>query len=114
MVHVAQEAGDALASEGISVEVIDLRTLVPLDKGTILNSIRKTSRVVVVDEAYGPFGVGAEIAALAADEAFYYLDSPIKRVHPPSIPAPFAPSLEQAMVPDVGRVVDAVHEVMSQ
>ena len=114
MMYVAQEASEVMAGEGISVEVVDPRTLVPLDKETILNSIRKTNRVVVVDEGFSPFGFGAEIAALAADEAFYYLDSPIKRVHPPSIPAPFAPSLEQAMVPDVGRVVDAVHEVMSQ
>ena len=114
MVQVALQAADTLAEEGVSVEVIDPRTLVPLDKETILDSIRKTNRVVVVDEAFSPCGVGAEIAALAADEAFYYLDSPIKRVHPPSIPAPSSPPLEQAMVPDAERVVATVREVMNQ
>jgi pyruvate/2-oxoglutarate/acetoin dehydrogenase E1 component len=114
MTYVAEDASAALEDEGISVEVIDPRTLVPLDEECILNSIRKTNRVVVVDEAFGPYGVGAEIAALAADEAFYYLDSPIKRVHPPSIPEPTSPPLEQAMVPDVDRVAAAVREVMSQ
>jgi len=114
MVLLALEAAKALSSEGVSVEVVDLRTLVPLDKDTILDSIRKTNRVVVVDEAYSPCGVGAEIAALAADEAFYYLDAPIKRVHTLSVPAPASPPLEQAIVPNLDRVVAAVQEVMSQ
>lgn len=114
MVHVALKAAEHLEDEGVSTEVIDPRTLAPLDKGTILDSIRKTKRVVVVDEAYGLCGVGGEIAALAADEAFYYLDSPIKRVHSLPMPAPYAPPLEKAMVPDVERVVVAVGDVMSQ
>lgn len=114
MVSVAMEAADRLAGEGVSVELIDPRTLVPLDKAIILDSIRKTNRVVVVDEAYSPFGVGGEIAALAADEAFYYLDAPIKRVHSLSVPAPLAPLLEQAVMPSIERVVAAVQEVMSQ
>jgi len=114
MVLLALEAAEALSSEGVSVEVIDPRTLVPLDQDTILDSIRKTNRVVVVDEAYSPCGVGAEIAALAADEAFYYLDAPIKRVHTLSVPAPSSPPLEQAIVPNLDRVVAAVQEVMSQ
>jgi pyruvate/2-oxoglutarate/acetoin dehydrogenase E1 component len=114
MTLAALEAADKLADEGISVEVIDPRTLVPLDKETILGSVRKTNRLVVVDEAFSPCGVGAELAALAADEAFYYLDSPIKRVHPPSVPEPSSPPLEKAMLPDVPKVVAAVREVMNQ
>ncbi len=114
MVLLALEAAEALANEGISAEVVDPRTLVPLDKETILGSIRKTSRVVVVDEAYSPCGVGAEIAALAADEAFYYLDAPIKRVHTLSVPTPSSPPLEQAVVPSLERVVGTVREMMRQ
>jgi pyruvate/2-oxoglutarate/acetoin dehydrogenase E1 component len=114
MVHVGLKAAEKLEERGISAEVVDPRTLAPLDSGTILDSIRKTKRVVVVDEAYSPCGLGSEIAALAADKAFYYLDSPIKRVHSLSIPAPYAPPLEKMMVPDVDRVVIAVGEVMSQ
>lgn len=114
MVSVAQDAAERLAGDGISVEVIDPRTLVPFDKETILDSVRKTNRLVVVDEAFAPCGVGAEIAALAADEAFFYLDSPIKRIHPLSIPAPSSPPLEQAMLPNVDSIIDAVREVTNQ
>ncbi len=114
MVKVALDAADVVAEEGISVEVIDPRTLVPLDKATILDSIRKTNRAVVVDEAFSPCGVGAEIAALAADEAFYYLDAPIKRIHAPSVPEPSSPPLEKAMVPDVAHVAASLREVMHQ
>jgi pyruvate/2-oxoglutarate/acetoin dehydrogenase E1 component len=114
MVLLALEAAEQLAGEGISVEVIDPRTLVPLDKKTILDSIRKTNRLVVVDEAFSPCGVGGEIAALAADEAFYYLDAPIKRVHSLTVPTPSSPPLEKAVVPGLERVVTAVREVMSQ
>ena len=114
MVHVALEAAETLAGEGISAEVVDPRTLVPMDKETILDSIRKTNRVVVIDEAFSPCGVGAEIAALAADEAFYYLDAPIKRIHPPSVPEPCSPPLEQAMAIDADQVIGAVREVLDQ
>jgi pyruvate/2-oxoglutarate/acetoin dehydrogenase E1 component len=114
MVQMAQEAAEAVAQEGVSVEIIDPRTLVPLDKKTILDSIRKTNRVVVLDEAFGPYGVGAEIAALAADEAFYHLDAPIKRIHPLSVPEPSSPPLEQAIVPKLEQVTGALREVMNQ
>jgi pyruvate/2-oxoglutarate/acetoin dehydrogenase E1 component len=114
MVPLSLDVADKLAEEGISVEVVDPRTLVPLDKTTILDSIRKTGRLVVVDEAFSPCGIGAEFAALAADEAFYYLDSPIKRVHSLSVPDPMTPSLERAMVPSEERVSAAVKEVMAQ
>jgi pyruvate/2-oxoglutarate/acetoin dehydrogenase E1 component len=114
MVYVALEAAETLAQEGISAEVIDPRTLVPLDKETILASIRKTNRLVVVDEAFSPCGVGAEMAALASDEAFYYLDAPIKRVHTLSVPEPSSPPLEQAIIPSPEQVMAAVREVMNQ
>ena len=114
MVHLSLKAAEQLSEEGISVEVVDPRTLVPLDKETILSSIRKTGRVVVVDEAFAPYGVGAEMAALAADEAFYYLDSPIKRIHTASAPAPASERLEALIVPHLDQITAAVHEVMNQ
>jgi pyruvate/2-oxoglutarate/acetoin dehydrogenase E1 component len=114
MVPLSLDVADKLAEEGISVEVVDPRTLVPLDKTTILDSIQKTGRLVVVDEAFSPCGIGAEFAALAADEAFYYLDSPIKRVQSLSVPDPMTPPLERAMVPSEERVIAAVKEVMAQ
>ena len=114
MVQVALQAADKLAKEGVSVEIVDPRTLVPMDKATIVASIRKTGRVLTVDEAFAPFGVGAEIAALAADEAFYYLDAPIKRLHTASVPAPACERLESLIVPNVDQVVAAVRELMNQ
>jgi pyruvate/2-oxoglutarate/acetoin dehydrogenase E1 component len=114
MVPLSLDVADKIAEEGISVEVIDPRTLVPLDKKTILDSVRKTGRLVAVDEAFSPCGIGAEFAALVADEAFYYLDSPIKRVHSLSVPDPMSPPLERAMVPSEERVIAAVKEVMTQ
>jgi pyruvate/2-oxoglutarate/acetoin dehydrogenase E1 component len=114
MVILALEVAESLSKEGISVEVVDPRTLVPLDKETIINSIRKTGRLIVVDEAFGTCGIGGEIAGLAADEAFYYLESPIKLVHSLPVPDPMAPPLERAMVPDKERVAAAVKEVMNQ
>ena len=114
MLLLALEAADRLVGEGISAEVVDPRTLVPLDKETILGSIRKTNHVVVVDEAYSPCGVGGEIAALAADEAFYDLDGPVKRIHPLSVPAPSSPPLERGMLPTVEQVVSVVKETMTE
>ena len=114
MVSLALEAADQLAGEGISAEVVDPRTLVPLDNEGIVRSIRKTNHVVVVDEAYSPYGVGSEIAALAADEAFYDLDGPVKRVHSLSVPAPSSPPLEEGMLPNVKRLVAAVRETLSE
>ena len=114
MVSLALQAAEAVAEEGISVEVVDPRTLVPLDKETILSSIRKTTRLTIVDEAYSTCGVGAEIGALAADEAFYHLDAPIKRVHSLSVPAPSSPPLEKRMIPSLDQVVATLRELMSQ
>lgn len=113
MVGPALEAAEALAVEGISVEVIDLRSLVPLDIDTLVESIKKTSRLVVVHEAVQQGGVGAEVAAQVQEHAFYYLDSPICRVAAPNAPVPCAPPLESAFVPSMERIVEAVRRTLS-
>ncbi len=107
-VYRALGAADELAQEGIEAEVIDPRTLIPLDKEIILESVRKTGRLVVVEEDNITHGWGAEIAAMVAEEAFFYLDAPIKRVAAPDTPPPFAPPMEEFYVPSVARVVAAV------
>ncbi|SFQ21160.1 alpha-ketoacid dehydrogenase subunit beta [Tranquillimonas alkanivorans] len=99
MVQVCTKAADALAKEGIEAEVIDPRTIVPLDEATILDSVRKTSRVIVVDEGHQSFGVTAEIAARIAEKAFYYLDAPVARMGAMDVPVPFSPALEDLTVP---------------
>jgi pyruvate dehydrogenase E1 component beta subunit len=101
-------AAEQLAQGGIEAEVIDPRTLIPLDKDLILASVRKTGRLVIVEEDNLTGGWAADIAAIVADEAFFWLDAPIKRVSAPDTPAPFAPVMEQFYVPSEGRVVDAV------
>jgi pyruvate/2-oxoglutarate/acetoin dehydrogenase E1 component len=107
-VYRALAAAEKLAQQGIQAEVIDPRTLVPLDKELILASVRKTGRLVVVEEDNLTGGWAGDIAALVAEEAFFWLDAPIKRVSAPDTPAPFAPAMEQFYVPSVERVVDAV------
>ncbi len=107
----ALAAAETLAQEGIEAEVIDPRSLVPLDKEMILASVRKTGRLVVVEEDNLTGGWAADIAAIAADEAFDWLDAPIKRVSAPDTPAPFAPVMEQFYVPSAQRVVDAVRSL---
>jgi pyruvate dehydrogenase E1 component beta subunit len=99
MVAVALDAAEKLAEMGISAEVIDPRTTLPLDKDTLINSAKKTSRVIVVDEGYEQYGVTAEIAAAIADGAFYYLDAPVKRMGAMNVPIPFSPVLEDLTVP---------------
>ena len=108
MVYRALGAAETLAQRGIEAEVIDPRTLVPLDKQLILESIQKTGRLVIVEEDNLTNGWGAEVAALMADEAFWWLDAPIKRVAAPDVPPPFAPVLEREYVPSEQRIVDAV------
>jgi pyruvate/2-oxoglutarate/acetoin dehydrogenase E1 component len=112
MVHKALIAAMDLKEEGVSVEVIDPRTLIPLDKETILNSVRKTGRIVIVSEDCKTAGVGAEIAAVVAEEALDYLDSPIRRVSEPDTPIPFSPPLERYVIPDEKKIIDAVKEVI--
>ncbi|MFL3656251.1 MAG: transketolase C-terminal domain-containing protein, partial [Halioglobus sp.] len=109
----ALAAADELAKEGISLEVIDPRTLSPMDMTTILTSVQKTSRAVVAHEAVRNCGVGAEIAATIADEAFDFLDAPVKRVGAPFTPVPFAPALEKEYLPGAQEIVDAVRSLYS-
>jgi acetoin:2,6-dichlorophenolindophenol oxidoreductase subunit beta len=107
-VYRALGAAEKLAAEGIEAEVIDPRTLVPLDKELILDSVRKTGRLVIVEEDNKTNGWAAEIAALVAEEAFFHLDAPVKRVSAPDTPAPFAPVMEEFYVPSEERVIEAV------
>lgn len=104
---------EKLAAEGIDAEVIDLRTIAPLDWDTVLTSFAKTNRMVVAQEAVVDFGVGAEIAARAVDQGFWNLDAPVVRVGAPSTPAPYAPSLEDVWVPGADKIEAAVRKVMS-
>jgi acetoin:2,6-dichlorophenolindophenol oxidoreductase subunit beta len=107
-VYRALEAADLLAKDGIEAEVIDPRTLVPLDKALILESVRKTGRLVVVEEDNLTGGWAGDIAATVAEEAFFWLDAPIKRVSAPDVPPPFAPVMEAYYLPSAARVVEAV------
>jgi pyruvate dehydrogenase E1 component beta subunit len=112
MVHKAIEAADELAKQGISAEVIDPRTLVPLDKKTLLDSVKKTGRLVLVTEETKTGATTAEIAAIVQEEAFDWLDAPIKRVNAPDTPVPFSPPLEQVFIPDKDRIISAVREIV--
>lgn len=112
LVQDALKAAEELAERGVSVEVVDPRTLSPLDTETILASVRKTKRVVVAQEAVKFCGFGAEIAAQIAEYAFDYLDAPVKRVGAPFSPVPFAPNLEKAWLPGKADILAAVREIV--
>ncbi|NWF96046.1 MAG: alpha-ketoacid dehydrogenase subunit beta [Candidatus Thorarchaeota archaeon] len=112
MVHKALAVAQELAKEGISVEVIDPRTLVPLDKKTLIDSVKKTGRLVLVTEETKTGATTAEVAAVVQEEAFDWLDAPIKRVNAPDTPVPFAPSLENRFIPDEKRITEAIREVL--
>lgn len=113
MTHRALEAAEKLSRDGIDVEVVDLRSLYPLDKETIVNSVIKTGKVVIAHEAVKRYGVGAEIAALISDsEAFFHLDAPIKRLAGLETPIPYSPTLERDVVPQVEDIVKTVKELM--
>jgi len=111
MVHEAVAAAAAVEAEGISVEVIDLRTVAPLDMVTILESVHKTSRLLIAHEAVVPFGIGAEIAAIVAREGFWDLDAPIERVGAAATPSPYSPDLERAWLPDREDIADAIRRL---
>jgi 2-oxoisovalerate dehydrogenase E1 component beta subunit len=113
MVHVALEATAPEQVDGASVEVIDLRSLVPLDEEAILASVRKTSKVVVLDEANATCAAGAQVAALIAEKGFEDLDGPVVRVAAPDVPIPFSPPLEQAVLPGVERVKEACRDLLA-
>jgi len=112
MVHRALAAAEQLQKEGISVEVVDPRSLQPLDEETLIASASKTGRVVVVHEAPGPYGAGAEIATVINRGAFGYLDMPIERVAAPFVPVPFSPPLEDFVIPKEDRIVAAIRRTL--
>ncbi|WP_296263779.1 alpha-ketoacid dehydrogenase subunit beta [Pseudomonas sp. UBA6562] len=112
MVHKANEVADKLAAEGISVEVVDPRTVSPLDEEGILESVASTGRVVIVDESAARIGFAHDVAALIASQAFYHLKAPIVMVTPPHTPVPFSPVLEQAWIPSAQRIEAAIRTVM--
>ena len=111
MVHMALQAAEILEKEGISVEIVDLRSIKPMDTETIINSVKKTNRVLCLQETWLTCGVAAEVAAVIADKAFDYLDAPVKRFGSPDCPAPFSPQLESFVLPTVDKVVKAVKEL---
>jgi 2-oxoisovalerate dehydrogenase E1 component beta subunit len=106
MVHAAAEAAEQLEAEGISLEIIDLRTLLPLDEETILASVRKTSKALIAHEACMTGGVGGEIAARITEKVFEYLDGPVVRVTAPDCPVPYSPPLEEAFLPNAAKIVE--------
>jgi len=111
MVLTALDAAEELEKEGLDVEVIDLRTLAPLDKSAILTSVKKTSRVIILHEASRTGGIGGEIAAVLAEEAFEWLDAPIIRVASIDSPVPYSPPLEDYYLPQTKDVVSAARKL---
>lgn len=112
MVQVAQQTAETLQKDDISVEVIDLRTVAPWDQETVLNSVKKTGRLIVIDESNPHNNTATDIASVVADKAFDYLDGPIKTVCAPNTPVPFAHNLEQAYIPDVKKVLTVAEELI--
>ncbi|MFH0795832.1 MAG: alpha-ketoacid dehydrogenase subunit beta [Candidatus Omnitrophota bacterium] len=112
MVHQALKSAEVLAGKGVKAEIIDLRTLVPLDEKTVIDSVKKTHRLLIVDEGYGPCGVGAEITAVVQSKAFDFLDAPVSRLQTLSVPIPYSPPLEQYVIPDVDKIVSAVSDIL--
>jgi pyruvate dehydrogenase E1 component beta subunit len=108
MVHLALEAADVLANDGVDVEVIDLRSISPMDGDAILASVKKTHRLVVVDEDYPRCSVATDVIALVADQAFDYLDAPCKMITAPHTPVPFSPELEDVYIPNADTIVSTV------
>ena len=113
MVGFALQAAEKLAEEGIECEVVDLRTLRPLDHETIVESVKKTSRLVSAEEGWGPMGVGAEVVARVIEHAFDYLDAPPLRVHQEDVPLPYAANLEALSLPGADKIIAAVKQVMA-
>lgn len=111
MVHMVLSLATELQRNGLSLEIIDPRTLTPLDKETILNSVRKTGKVIIVHEGYTQCGFGAEVASIIAEEAFDYLDSPVKRVSNIDVPVPFAPLCEEYVLPNRNRILNAIQSI---
>ena len=114
MLQFCLEAAKKFKSEGVSVEIVDLRTVDPLDEDTFLNSIKKTHRLVVVQETWRECSISSEVAAIAAEKALYYLDAPVIRVTAEDVPMPFSPILEQRVLPSVDKIIDAVNQVLER
>jgi pyruvate/2-oxoglutarate/acetoin dehydrogenase E1 component len=110
-VRVALEAAEILAADGVSAEVLDLRSLQPLDEAAILATLEKTGRLVVVDESTPRCGIASDVAALCVDRGFDFLEAPVKKVTAPFTPVPFAEILEQAFMPSAAKVVEAVRSL---
>jgi 2-oxoisovalerate dehydrogenase E1 component beta subunit len=113
MVYLALEAADALSQEGLELEVIDLRSLLPIDKETILESVKRTSKVFVLHEDTRTGGIAGELAAIICEEAFEYLDGPVLRVTAPDTPVPYSPPLEEFFLPKVGDVLQTARRLAS-
>jgi 2-oxoisovalerate dehydrogenase E1 component beta subunit len=111
MVEQARAAADRLEEEDVSTEIVDLRTLLPLDREAVLRSIEKTSKALIVHEDTRTLGVGAEVAAILAEEAFDLLDGPILRVTAPDTPVPYSPPLEGAFLPNADKIADAARRL---
>ena len=110
----AIQAAEELAGEGVSVEIIDPRTISPLDTDTIIQSVAKTGRLLIVDEAFGPCSIGAEISSVVADMGFDYLDAPIRRLNGAFTPTPYSPSLEAAVVPNTATIVESIQRLLEE
>jgi pyruvate/2-oxoglutarate/acetoin dehydrogenase E1 component len=112
MVHKAFVAAQQLSKEGIDVEIIDPRTLVPFDKEAVVDSVRKTGKLVVATEDCRTGGIGGEIAAMISEEAIDYLDAPIRRVAALDVPVPYSPALEKVVIPDENTIISAVKDIV--
>jgi pyruvate dehydrogenase E1 component beta subunit len=112
MVHRAMEAAEELAKDGISVEIVDPRTLVPFDREAIIESVKKTHRLLVVDEDYKSFGFSGEVAAIVAEHALDYLDTGVRRLAVPDVPIPYSRPLEQFVLPSSEKIVQTVKEML--
>jgi len=114
MRYRAMEAAEILSQQNIEVELIDPRTLIPLDTEIITQSVQKTNHLVVVDEGYSPCGFGAEVIATVQEKVFDYLDAPLQRIHPPSVPVPYSPVLENAYLPQVNKIVTEIKKLLNR
>jgi pyruvate dehydrogenase E1 component beta subunit len=114
MVHVALEAAEALADQGISAEVVDLRSLRPLDMDTVIESVKKTNHAIIVHEGWRKYGAGAEIAAQIQEYAFDYLDHPVERITGVEVPLPYATSLESAALPRLEQVIEGARSIVGK
>jgi 2-oxoisovalerate dehydrogenase E1 component len=114
MVRRAAEAGDELAKAGVSIELIDPRTLAPLDMTAILASVHKTGRLLIVDETFAPCGIGAEIATQVMEQGFDDLDAPVARLHGLHTPTPYSPPLEAAVVPNTAAIAQAIRDLLAE